>query len=155
MHWEKQETYIHYESVQSHFSSYSTEDNVQKPPNGTRFCRKIKFIPLCYSHAPVWGVLFLRGAKLCVVKSKRKGKQAETLTQDYIITREYLHTTHAHKCMQMNIHICTCCFVYIYVCTNRKAREVCVENSAALEGVRLHSLLLQAHLCSSSVCMCV
>uniref|UniRef100_A0A8C9TUK3 WD repeat-containing protein 70 n=1 Tax=Scleropages formosus TaxID=113540 RepID=A0A8C9TUK3_SCLFO len=29
-----------------------------------------------------------RGAKLCVVKSKRKEKQAETLTQDYIITRE-------------------------------------------------------------------
>ncbi|XP_044189986.1 WD repeat-containing protein 70 isoform X1 [Thunnus albacares] len=27
-----------------------------------------------------------RGAKLCVVKSKRKEKQAETLTQDYIIT---------------------------------------------------------------------
>ncbi|XP_063817253.1 WD repeat-containing protein 70 [Pseudophryne corroboree] len=27
-----------------------------------------------------------RGAKLCVVKSKRKARQAETLTQDYIIT---------------------------------------------------------------------
>uniref|UniRef100_A0A3P9L818 WD repeat-containing protein 70 n=1 Tax=Oryzias latipes TaxID=8090 RepID=A0A3P9L818_ORYLA len=27
-----------------------------------------------------------RGAKLCVVKSQRKGKHAETLTQDYIIT---------------------------------------------------------------------
>ncbi|KAL4617296.1 WD repeat-containing protein 70 [Arapaima gigas] len=27
-----------------------------------------------------------RGAKLCVIKSKRKQKQAETLTQDYIIT---------------------------------------------------------------------
>uniref|UniRef100_A0A668A8Y7 WD repeat-containing protein 70 n=1 Tax=Myripristis murdjan TaxID=586833 RepID=A0A668A8Y7_9TELE len=30
-----------------------------------------------------------RGAKLCVVKSKRKEKQAETLTQDYIITRKF------------------------------------------------------------------
>uniref|UniRef100_A0A671L7G7 WD repeat-containing protein 70 n=1 Tax=Sinocyclocheilus anshuiensis TaxID=1608454 RepID=A0A671L7G7_9TELE len=29
-----------------------------------------------------------RGAMLCVVKSKRKEKHAETLTQDYIITRE-------------------------------------------------------------------
>ena len=27
-----------------------------------------------------------RGAKLCVVKTQRKAKQAETLTQDYIIT---------------------------------------------------------------------
>ncbi|XP_047397147.1 WD repeat-containing protein 70-like [Sciurus carolinensis] len=27
-----------------------------------------------------------RGAKLCVVKTQQKGKQAETLTQDYIIT---------------------------------------------------------------------
>lgn len=32
-----------------------------------------------------------RGAKLCVVKSQRKEKQAETLTQDYIITRKFLH----------------------------------------------------------------
>lgn len=29
-----------------------------------------------------------RGAKLCVVKTKRKERQAETLTQDYIITRK-------------------------------------------------------------------
>ncbi|KFP38340.1 WD repeat-containing protein 70, partial [Chlamydotis macqueenii] len=29
-----------------------------------------------------------RGAKLCVVKTKRKERQAETLTQDYIITRD-------------------------------------------------------------------
>lgn len=28
-----------------------------------------------------------RGAMLCVVKSKRKEKHAEALTQDYIITR--------------------------------------------------------------------
>uniref|UniRef100_A0A672ZHJ8 WD repeat-containing protein 70 n=1 Tax=Sphaeramia orbicularis TaxID=375764 RepID=A0A672ZHJ8_9TELE len=33
-----------------------------------------------------------RGAKLCVVKSKRKEKQAEMLTQDYIITRKSFHT---------------------------------------------------------------
>lgn len=32
----------------------------------------------------------LRGAKLCVVKTQRKAKQAETLTQDYIITRKLL-----------------------------------------------------------------
>lgn len=31
-----------------------------------------------------------RGAKLCVVKTQRKAKQAETLTQDYIITRKLL-----------------------------------------------------------------
>uniref|UniRef100_A0A8C2H202 WD repeat-containing protein 70 n=1 Tax=Cyprinus carpio TaxID=7962 RepID=A0A8C2H202_CYPCA len=37
-----------------------------------------------------------RGAMLCVVKSKRKEKHAETLTQDYIITRECdLHSTFA------------------------------------------------------------
>lgn len=35
--------------------------------------------------------LFSRGAMLCVVKSKRKEKQAETLTQDYIITRKFSH----------------------------------------------------------------
>lgn len=33
---------------------------------------------------------FPRGAKLCVVKTQRKAKQAETLTQDYIITRKLL-----------------------------------------------------------------
>lgn len=33
-----------------------------------------------------------RGAKLCVVKTKRKERHAETLTQDYIITRkEFKH----------------------------------------------------------------
>lgn len=32
--------------------------------------------------------MLLRGAKLCVVKTQRKAKQAETLTQDYIITRK-------------------------------------------------------------------
>uniref|UniRef100_A0AAR2J6T6 WD repeat-containing protein 70 n=1 Tax=Pygocentrus nattereri TaxID=42514 RepID=A0AAR2J6T6_PYGNA len=37
-----------------------------------------------------------RGAKLCVVKNKRKEKQAETLTQDYIITRECQRATHTH-----------------------------------------------------------
>lgn len=30
-----------------------------------------------------------RGAMLCVVKSKRKDKHAEALTQDYIITRKF------------------------------------------------------------------
>ncbi|GLD55331.1 WD repeat-containing protein 70 [Lates japonicus] len=35
-----------------------------------------------------------RGAKLCVVKSKRKEKQAETLTQDYIITPHALPMSH-------------------------------------------------------------
>uniref|UniRef100_A0A8B9HM48 WD repeat-containing protein 70 n=1 Tax=Astyanax mexicanus TaxID=7994 RepID=A0A8B9HM48_ASTMX len=34
-----------------------------------------------------------RGAKLCVVKNKRKEKQAETLTQDYIITRESCYSS--------------------------------------------------------------
>ncbi len=40
--------------------------------------------------------LFLRGAMLCVVKSQRKEKHAETLTQDYIITRECDLSTSAY-----------------------------------------------------------
>lgn len=38
-----------------------------------------------------------RGAKLCVVKSQRKEKQAETLTQDYIITRKFIHVLYSSK----------------------------------------------------------
>uniref|UniRef100_A0A8C2R8T0 WD repeat-containing protein 70 n=1 Tax=Capra hircus TaxID=9925 RepID=A0A8C2R8T0_CAPHI len=37
-----------------------------------------------------------RGAKLCVVKTQRKAKQAETLTQDYIITRKLLAWSLCH-----------------------------------------------------------
>uniref|UniRef100_A0A671Y0B5 WD repeat-containing protein 70 n=1 Tax=Sparus aurata TaxID=8175 RepID=A0A671Y0B5_SPAAU len=36
-----------------------------------------------------------RGAKLCVVKSQRKEKQAETLTQDYIITRKFFYVLYS------------------------------------------------------------
>ena len=52
-----------------------------------------------------------RGAKLCVVKSQRKERHAETLTQDYIITRRfpfartYTHTsTHAYINKQTTAH---------------------------------------------------
>lgn len=45
-----------------------------------------------------------------MVKSKRKEKQAETLTQDYIITREYPNHTDANKCMQTNIHMVLCTY---------------------------------------------
>lgn len=82
-------------------------------------------------------ILFSRGAKLCVVKSKRKEKQAEALTQDYIITREYPnnHTnTHTHTNNPMQRHMCTVCFVYMHVCINRIVEGVCVENNAALES---------------------
>lgn len=39
-----------------------------------------------HTHHHIW---LFRGAMLCVVKSKRKDKHAEALTQDYIITRKF------------------------------------------------------------------
>lgn len=38
---------------------------------------------------PPLNLRLCRGAMLCVVKSKRKDKHAEALTQDYIITRKF------------------------------------------------------------------
>lgn len=54
----------------------------------------------CYSKTfkPVKGIYytfilcFIRGAKLCVVKTKRKVQQVEAMTATHVITRKYILT---------------------------------------------------------------
>lgn len=76
------------------------------------------------------------------MKSKTKEKHAETLTQDYIITREY--PNHINAYTQTDAHMVVWTYYTHCVCTNRMVRRVCMETRTALEGVT-----------SPLVCVCV
>ena len=49
-----------------------------------------------------------RGAKLCVVKKKRKAKEPDYLKKEHIITRKYANVRHGRD-IKFQQHACNTC----------------------------------------------